>query len=461
MAQKYNDLYERVQRNLKGIKEVKNYKEMCDILEEDYQKTPSSKERQIERWATCFSFEKKGRSFKNIKILNFDQHFSALIKLFKSDSIIYSICGLLNQYYQAQEKTQVLYITKAELAYSLGFFNEAYYLARKDKTNYCYSVENKILDLRDNRYPFITEQKQYIRTWRQNNEEKKNQATPKTLDLMDDFTSHYSSNYEYKIKSALEKLKQMGYILYTESYIGAFIDFDKYIPWGNIYVENGKYYFDAPDGESVIIPYKDRELTVLEESKYLNISNQIFKEMGVSGLPEIYQTNRVKEYQKKMCSELVADLGCFYVYSVYRITFSKCIQDNENKYKDELSDSFSTVSLKKALRELNKTAIDTNTKNKIARIQKELVPERYKLGESNTIKGLEILSTQQQYEEFIFKMFTKDLLIIDENTYFPTTSDEVSKDIGEVKAKVFSNSKRRLTNTLTVNKDFLKTVSEQ
>lgn len=58
-------------------------------------------------------------------------------------------------------------------------------------------------------------------------------------------------------------------------------------------------------------------------------------------------------------------------------------------------------------------------------------------------------------------MFTKDLLIIDENTYFPTTSDEVSKDIGEVKAKVFSNSKRRLTNTLTVKKDFLKTVSEQ
>ena len=58
-------------------------------------------------------------------------------------------------------------------------------------------------------------------------------------------------------------------------------------------------------------------------------------------------------------------------------------------------------------------------------------------------------------------MFTKDLLTIDENTYFPTTSDKVSKDIGEVKAKVFSNSKRRLTNTLTVNKDFLKTVSEQ
>ena len=115
--------------------------------------------------------------------------------------------------------------------------------------------------------------------------------------------------------------------------------------------------------------------------------------MGVSGIPEIYQSNRVKEYQKKMCSELVADLGCFYVYSVYRITFSKCIQDNENKYKDELSDSFSTISLKKALRKLNKTAIDTNTKNKIARIQKELVPERYKLGESNTIKGLEILST--------------------------------------------------------------------
>lgn len=48
-------------------------------------------------------------------------------------------------------------------------------------------------------------------------------------------------------------------------------------------------------------------------------------------------------------------------------------------------------------------------------------------------------------------MFTKDLLIIDENTYFPTTSDEVSKDIGEVKAKVFSNSKRRLTNTLAFN----------
>ena len=433
MAQKYNDLYERVQRNLKGIKEVKNYKEMCNILEEDYQNNPQSKERQIERWASCFSFEKKGRS--------------GLGDVYKRQ-----ICGLLNQYYQAQEKTQVLYVTKAELAYSLGFFNEAYYLARKDKTNYCYSVENKILDLRDNRYPFITEQKQYIRTWRQNNEEKKNQATPKTLDLMDDFTSHYS---------ALEKLKQMGYILYTESYIGAFIDFDKYIPWGNIYVENGKYYFDAPNGESIMIPYKDRELTVLEESKYLNISNQIFKEMGVSGIPEIYQTNRVKEYQKKMCSELVADLGCFYVYSVYRITFSKCIQDNENKYKDELSDSFSTISLKKALRELNKTAIDTNTKNKIARIQKELVPERYKLGESNTIKGLEILSTQQQYEEFIFKMFTKDLLIIDENTYFPTTSDEVSKDIGEVKAKVFSNSKRRLTNTLAFNQEIIKQVPEQ
>ena len=58
-------------------------------------------------------------------------------------------------------------------------------------------------------------------------------------------------------------------------------------------------------------------------------------------------------------------------------------------------------------------------------------------------------------------MFTKDLLTINESTYFPTTSDKVSKDIGEVKAKVFSNSKRRLTNTLNVNKDFLKTVSEQ
>lgn len=58
-------------------------------------------------------------------------------------------------------------------------------------------------------------------------------------------------------------------------------------------------------------------------------------------------------------------------------------------------------------------------------------------------------------------MFTKDLLIIDENTYFPTTSDEVSKDIGEVKAKVFSNSKRRLTNTLSFNKEIIKQISEQ
>ena len=76
---------------------------------------------------------------------------------------------MLNQY-SDETNESIVYITKSELAFCLGFFNESYNTARKYPEVYSYQVENDILTLRNSRYPFIKEHKDSIKGWRKSKE---------------------------------------------------------------------------------------------------------------------------------------------------------------------------------------------------------------------------------------------------------------------------------------------------
>lgn len=161
-----NQLYRKCQQKLKDVTEVESYKAMCALLNEEYFKYKKSKDRQLEVWKTCFSYDLlKSGKFINIRLLSESEHFQTLTELFKTDSISYSLCGLLNQY-SDETNESIVYITKSELAFCLGFFNESYSAVKKYPEIYSYQVENDILALRNSRYPFIKEHKDSIKGWR-------------------------------------------------------------------------------------------------------------------------------------------------------------------------------------------------------------------------------------------------------------------------------------------------------
>ena len=67
-----NTLWAKVKTRLKGVKTVKDYRSMCQLLDEPEKKNKEYKEEQIALWRECFSFKMDGRKFTRIKILSDD-----------------------------------------------------------------------------------------------------------------------------------------------------------------------------------------------------------------------------------------------------------------------------------------------------------------------------------------------------------------------------------------------------
>ena len=440
-----NQLYRKCQQKLKGVTEVESYKAMCALLNEEYFKYKKSKDRQLEVWKTCFSYDLlKSGKFINIRLLSESEHFQTLTELFKTDSISYSLCGLLNQY-SDETNESIVYITKSELAFCLGFFNESYSAVKKYPEVYSYQVENDILALRNSRYPFIKEHKDSIKGWRK---VKENSSKPShdTLQKVEDFTTHYSSNYEYKVENALKNLADSGYITLHEVYMGAFIDDNfNWIPnIDNISNKDGRYYFKSDETTTLVIPYKDRELTPEEEVKYIQITNEIFRQMNLDGIQDVFKQNKQLKFRQQLFPQLLSNMGCLYIYKAYRIGFSsEHIGDKETKVKTKLQSTFDIASLKKALADNNSTATKANLKNAQKRIE-DNISSKHTLG--NTLSESQKL--EQEYSTFILKKLSKELLNIDVDSYFPSTSDSSNaiQFINSKKKTIFNNSLRRLNN---------------
>ena len=137
-------------------------------------------------------------------------------------------------------------------------------------------------------------------------------------------------------------------------------------------------------------------------------------------------------------------MGCLYVYKAYRIGFSsEHIGDKETKVKTKLQSTFDIDSLKKALADNNSTATKANLKNAQKRIE-DNISSKHTLG--NTLSESQKL--EQEYSTFILKKLSKELLNIDVDSYFPSTSDSTNaiQFINSKKKTIFNNSLRRLNN---------------
>lgn len=64
----YLAFYENVQINLKNVSKVKNYRKMCELLNETVKTNSKSKASQLEFWSKFFYFKKYGNEFRDIYI---------------------------------------------------------------------------------------------------------------------------------------------------------------------------------------------------------------------------------------------------------------------------------------------------------------------------------------------------------------------------------------------------------
>ena len=67
-------LYDRVIIALSKVKEVENYKAMCELLhEKDYSTHTDLKKKQLEAWKICFSWKMNKRKFTRIKVYELEE----------------------------------------------------------------------------------------------------------------------------------------------------------------------------------------------------------------------------------------------------------------------------------------------------------------------------------------------------------------------------------------------------
>ena len=165
-----NTLWAKVKTRLKGVKTVKDYRSMCQLLDEPEKKNKEYKEEQIALWRECFSFKMDGRKFTRIKILSDDEHDSLVLKRKFSNNAFYTFCVFLYQYClrdtDLKGYNSVYYGTTHDIALAIGYINSAFKYYRWNKEDYANQIENNILLERIDKKPFLKDKRDEIKKGR-------------------------------------------------------------------------------------------------------------------------------------------------------------------------------------------------------------------------------------------------------------------------------------------------------
>lgn len=307
-------IYESYKQKLNGILEIKNYKELCKLLNEPVYTNSNSKHKQFINWSKYFYFKKYGQKFINVSILSQEERSAVIQQEIMENSLCYLLYSNLLDYYEKYNRSSFS-VTINDLALLLGFFNSEYRYNFGKKHEFAYNLESKLLIDDD---PILKGFKNILQNKRDSNLKNKDSKQPSNYVLSEtyDFYDHVSSVFKNQIENLLKNLTKTGTILKEERIFGNFIC--------TTFVENkskNNYGDDISTFESSFTT-QERELTYKEKEQYVKIVNSTLKKFECSSVYDVFCKNLQHKYYPELKLALKNNMKLNYSYSVYTLYFS-------------------------------------------------------------------------------------------------------------------------------------------
>lgn len=340
--------------NLSVGMEIKNYRKMCELLNEDVL-SGTSKKSQIKRWQCYFDFEKQGHKFIITEI--FDEPYSSLYTRKIKKGIYVGYIELLLLDYLAKQDNHIVNITKRELYTMLGMTSENYCEKRWD----IQGITKNMGRMQESGYQYPVSDKD-----------------------VQVFYSRADGKLNDILNSALKSMANRFLIKYFTEYVICYNDI------------TGMHKLKiADDSEVEMILYAQR--MAIEKLGYYNFS-QIIKE------------GKVKKYFNSVDSFLQENYGWNYSYSQLKII---CLPDSIKKHFFVTADEIRKLSNKDKRIKLNQevvNALDTQAQNQY---KKSLVANDNTWGTINPLNsdyvhsekyGINYVEIQKQLSDYLVKI---------------------------------------------------------
>lgn len=317
---------------------VKNYKEMCKILEEK-EKDGNSKTAQIKEWNRYFDFSRDNQKYIIKEI--YDKPFPKNIYISPLDTLNeLLICEKIIDHMENPKYEDKRYVVSmTELAYDLGYVNEIF----KQGYEHPNQLIKEIFDEPEVSKRSISAAQDLTKYDIGN----KYILSQLNKNVVYDCYNIIPRRYRDRITKTLHRLEQQCIINISIINFGMFIEPDESSP--TIVVNRNSY-----GDEQIDYKYRSkkvfRELTDEEDNLVQQIRNNILISLECKDIHELYKNNKVDEFNHKFQIELLK-YGIASVKKCYALAFAK---DYIYKKRDDI---------RERQRELNKLFLDKSLKN--------------------------------------------------------------------------------------------------
>ncbi len=246
---------------------VKNYKEICKLLNEPIMTGGDSKKYQLKRWQCYFDYDKQGQKF----IINeiFNEPFPNLDARKQKEGIYVKYIELLLMEYLMKQDGKQASLTKGQLYEMLGMVSPYYYTYRKNKYVMNKEVESKLDTLNP------------------------------SAEQLGIFFQRVDQKLNSILTSALKSMANRFLIYYQTEYIIS----------ENIELSGG------------VVKNAERVADNKEISKILDVQSSIMYSMGYFNASEIFVHGKMKEFFNMVDDYVNEKFGWNYVYSHIKIIY--------------------------------------------------------------------------------------------------------------------------------------------
>lgn len=427
--QEAEDLYQRAQA-FKEIKRADNYKQMCQILQEPYKTSTTSREKQYKRWKTAIKFRRYKEAFTSIEILSKEEQLSKVFEMITNDNLFYLMCLTFDLHSRIKPDEPIFYITTTSMALMYGFINSAYLdfsssidpekrkeLALKLESQAVQVdtrhlpefreyknkvIDNKMSQLVDNINEAIDGDKQLIHKVVEDyltyDYATSYEPLTDTIIVLKDFYGHTSQTLTYKIISCLNTLHKMGVIYYEPVLMGL--------------KKNKK-------NKTILYP-----LDMNQKKEILEMRNEIACRLGYEGYAGVVATKRFSDFDKVFLPTLKEQFGFYKIKSFNAIAYdTKILKQHKHTYYTYFKNNNIDFKL----------LIDNNS----LEFRDKVLNNKKKRDKKN--------NRENDFQYYLYKLIVNQLLIPDEEDFeiqeiYQNTVDELLEENGIKLPSVFYNN---------------------
>lgn len=338
---------------------IKNYKEMCKILDEE-EKTSNSKKAQQKEWKRYFDFSKEGQKYLIYEIYEKPLPKNMYINPIDTLNELLICERIIEHMENPKYKDKRYVVSMTGLAYDLGYINDIFKQG--------YEHPNQLIDEIFEK-PKITEsiekRGKQLSKYDIGNKYKLRKLQE---NVVYDCYNIIPRRYKDRITKTLKRLEQEFVINVSIINFGTFIEPNKNEP----IIE---YKTDQYGDKHVEYRYKTiedfRELTDEEDNLVQTIKNELLKKYECENIHDLYKKKKIDKFNNELQKELL-QCGIASVKKCYVLAFAK-------DYIYEKRDN-----IKEKQRELNKLFLDKSLRNSYNMKEKRI---NEKINEWRVIEG--------------------------------------------------------------------------